>query len=91
MLIVTMIYQLLSKSRIYEGLGAVYSSGWPSGYQSFSSSCEFKIERSYGYQGIYVYFMDINLYPYGARRDCVQLFGMSNFYCFSTLYDFSHM
>jgi len=78
MLIVTMIYQLLSKSRIYEGLGAVYSSGWPSGYQSFSSSCEFKIERSYGYQGIYVYFMDINLYPYGARRDCVQLFGSND-------------
>ena len=45
----------------YATSGVIYSTGWPSSYMKSYSSCEYRISRSYGYQGVYVAFMDIHL------------------------------
>ena len=54
----------------------IYSTGWPSGYQSSYLSCAYQIEKSNHYKGAVVVFMDINMYPYGYPSDCVQLSGV---------------
>jgi len=54
--------------------GVIYSTGWPYNYKQSSSSCNFRISRKYGYQGVYVVFMDLNMYSNWYSKDCVQLF-----------------
>ena len=55
----------------------IYSTGWPSGYQQSLTPCNYKISRAYPSHGVYVVFMDVNMFPYGSDPlDCVQLYGM---------------
>ena len=59
----------------YETFGVIYSTGWPYGYGQSSSYCDFSISMNYFSRGVYVVFMDINMYKYGSSMDYVQLFG----------------
>ena len=67
---------IFSNTNNYGGSGVIYSTGWPSRYIRSYFSCNHKIQRANGYQGVLVVFMDINMYnSYYYGSDCVQLFG----------------
>jgi len=68
-----------SNTNNYGTSGVIYSTGWPSRYMRSYFSCNHKIQRANGYQGVYVVFMDINMYDsYYSSDDCVQLFGSNS-------------
>ena len=65
-----------SNTNNYATSGVIYSTGWPSNYKQSYSSCEYRISKSDGYQGVYVAFMDINLYKsYWYFIDCLRFRG----------------
>ena len=59
----------------HESSGVIFSTGWPYSYRASYRSCNFEICKSYGYQGTYVVFMDINMYNVHNSQDYVQLYG----------------
>ena len=64
-----------SNTNNYADSGEIYSTGWPSNYRQSYSSCIFKISKSAVYQGVYVVFMDVDMYNTYSYKDGVQLFG----------------
>ena len=61
-----------SKTSNYATSGALYSAGWPDGYQSSYSDCKYSITRSSSYAYTKFVFMDVDL---GYTGDSVEIYG----------------
>ena len=59
----------------YADSGTIYSTGWPSGYSSSFTACDYQISKRAKYSRVYIAFMDVSMYPYGYPRDCVKMSG----------------